>query len=145
MDYYYDEQCQGSLAGGILGALIGAIVGAIPWAIALYFGWMIGYFAFLISFGSFWGYILLKGQRNPITIWLSIIISTLAVIIFMNYASFVLSAMVELETKDLGFALVVVKEYLKENPRALMADSIMSLLFGGIGIYSARKHINTYL
>lgn len=135
------EPKQTSVVGGIIGALLGAIIGAIPWAIVIYFGWFIGYLAFLIAFASFFGYKLLKGPKNKTVAMGTVIFCSILLIFVMNFVMIALWLYNEGYLVDVENILI----YIELAGSSFIIDVVISLVIGIAGVLGIKKNIEAYI
>jgi len=130
-----------SAVGGMIGALLGAIIGAIPWTILIYFGWFIGYLAFLIAFASFFGYKLLRGSRNKIAALVAVFSSSVLLIFAMNFIMIAFSLYSEGYIVDIENIIL----YVKFAGTDFIVDMLISLAIGISGVWGIRNNIDAYI
>lgn len=133
---------QGSYWTGLLGAFLGSFIGSIAWALVL----MLGYVASIIGFVIGWlankGYDLLKGKQGKG----KVVILAFAVI-FGVLLGTLLPDVVELVRGigtgeyfltygEIPMAILSLLLYEPEYARAVLADSLMGLLFAALGVFA---------
>ncbi len=137
-----ENQQNGSYLIGLVGALLGALVGAIPAVAALVLTDTLYAILFaLVPLASMYGYRLLKGKNNKISIVIVILCSLLAVFA-MIYAGLVIYFM-----KETGFSLSRSLSYINDfldfsDFMELAGESYKCFIFMFLGIFISWSYLN---
>jgi len=133
---------------GILGAALGALVAGIPWGVLIYLGWFVGWLAFFIGFGAFFGYKLFKGPKITIfattTIWITSFVSA-----FVWYLGMITYQVVT-EILNIPFQLIHlidIPETIFTTPAIrsdFFADLWIPALVTAVGLIGIRRVIREY-
>ncbi len=135
---------EGNLLTGTIGALLGGIVGSIPWAIAYYFGWFVGWLGFLIGLAAKKGYELCHGKTCKAKGVIIILVTVLSVVM-AEFAALVVSLVADPEIgMSIGEAVTAVVELTAHNAELrgiVIKETLLGLVFAGLGIFSLAKDI----
>lgn len=137
---------------GILGALAGAIIGALPWFVAeTFLHYFLSILGAVISLASFYGYKLLGGIRKKGFALTVIIISSILAVIFAEYASQFVTAIMDKEFVEIAAGYGVTATQLATiivfDP-SFIGDIFLNLItgifFAMLGIFGYLKYIGKY-
>ncbi|MCL2354794.1 MAG: hypothetical protein FWC68_02740 [Oscillospiraceae bacterium] len=134
-----------SYVSGLLGAVAGALIGGIPWGILIYYGWFVGWLAFIIGFASFCGYKLLRGPKNFTIAMVLICAASFASAILWTFMMIIYHGV----TVELGLDFHF--EYFFTIPREIpnffslfLEDLWIPLLITAAGLWGINKTVRTY-
>ncbi|SCY39903.1 hypothetical protein [Alkaliphilus peptidifermentans] len=132
---------------GTLGAILGALLGSVVWIIIGLLGYIVAVAGLAIFAAATKGYMLFKGKINHTSLWIIGLVSFVALIIaqFITLDILVYKELISegydvsfLDTLKLTFELPFIDS---EIAIAFIMDTIVGLVFAGLGAYGAFKKL----
>lgn len=138
-----NDRIHGSYLTGIMGAVLGMIVGMIPNLLTIVFLERIYSLLFaLVPLASMWGYRKLGGKRTGASLAIVILLSFISVLL-MSLLSTAFSLMREYHVGfGEAFAATAVYVFSAGGISALLRDSLISILYMGLGVWIAWRFLN---
>lgn len=130
---------------GFVGAIIGGLIGTIPWIILYQMGYVAAYAAVLIGIGANYGYKIMGGSngssRMPI-IFVSILFVFGAGLLIQYYTEIFIAFYDDgITVSELPQAFLFLLENEPEYKSAIVSNTLMSILFAGIGIFGYIRYL----
>ena len=141
------ENDNGSYVTGLVGALIGAALGAVVWAFVLKMGYVASIVGLLIGFLAGKGYDLLKGKQDKMKVAILIVAIIFGVVVG-TFGGVILQVADKLsELSYLGFSAsdapeLAVDLFMNDSDvqAGVIKDTLMGLLFAGLGVFALLKN-----
>jgi hypothetical protein len=141
------ENDNGSYVTGLVGALIGAALGSVVWALVYMGGYVASLVGLLIGWLAGKGYDLLKGKQDKVKVAILIVVIILGVIVG-TIAGLILGVQKELSDAlyldiSLSESAELVMETFSNDSEVqgeVIKDTLMGLLFAGLGVFTLLKN-----
>ncbi|SNR87545.1 hypothetical protein SAMN05446037_1001169 [Anaerovirgula multivorans] len=141
------QDIDNNYAFGTLGAILGALLGSIIWVIISLLGYIASFAGFAIIVASVKGYLLFKGKITSVSLWI-IGLTSLTALILAQFVTLDIVFYRELTNAGFDIPIFDVLRATFELPftdpeitSAFIFDTILGLLFAGLGAYSTFRKL----